>query len=139
MGGIFEKNGGCEKDVDQRNVQGRRVAGFVSSMVKKNGLNVECARATIHNVVLVPTLLYGSETICLKEKEMSRIRALEMDCLRSIVDVRRIDRVRNADVRKVCGVQKGIDEIRRRGLLGWFGHVERMDENSGEENIRKCM
>src|SRR5277367_5245323 len=52
-----------------------------------------------------------------------------MDCLRSIVDVRRIDSVRNADVRKVCGVQKGIDEIRRRGLLGWFGHVERMDEN----------
>ena len=128
LGSVFEKRGGCENDVNQRVIQGKKVGGIVRNLVKRNGLSVECAR-TIHEVVLVPTLLYGSETVYLKERDISRIRAVEMDCLRSIVGVRRMDRVRNADVRKVCGVSKGVEKKREGGLLAWYGHVERMNPN----------
>ena len=52
-----------------------------------------------------------------------------MSCLRSIVGVRRMDRIRNVDVREACGIQKGVEMRREIGLLGWFGHVQRMDIN----------
>ena len=46
-------------------MQGRKVAGVVSDLVRKNGLSVECARA-LHDAVLIPTLLYSSETVYMK-------------------------------------------------------------------------
>ena len=46
-------------------MQGRKVAGVFSFLVRKNGLSVECARA-LHDAVLMPTLLYSSETVYMK-------------------------------------------------------------------------
>ena len=39
-----------------------------------------------------------------KEKEKSRIRAVQMDYLRGLLGIRRMDRVPNA---RICGVTKG--------------------------------
>ena len=53
---------------------------------------------------------------------------MEMRCLRSMCGVTRLDRVRNEEVRRRTGVVKGLAERAEQGLLRWFGHVERMDE-----------
>ena len=45
-----------------------------------------------------------------KEKERSRIRAVQMDNLRGLLGIRRMDRVLNAWIRELCGVKKGLDE-----------------------------
>ena len=47
---------------------------------------------------------------------------LEMKCLRKLVRVSRMDRVRNEEVRRRACI-----EMDQR-VLRWFGHVERMDE-----------
>ena len=44
------------------------------------------------------------------EGEVSKIRAVQMDNLRSLLGVRRMDRVPNARIRQLCGVTKGVDE-----------------------------
>ena len=44
-----------------------------------------------------------------KEKERSRIRAVMMDNLRGLLGTRRIDRVPDAWIRKLCRVMKGVD------------------------------
>ena len=41
---------------------GRRVAGSIRSLVKARDLQLECVRV-LHEVLLVPVLMYGSETM----------------------------------------------------------------------------
>ena len=65
----------------------------------------------------MPVLLYGSETMIWKEKERSRIRAVEIDNLRSLLDIRRMDKVLNEQIRQLCGVMKGVDEKIDEGVL----------------------
>ena len=36
----------------------------------------------LHEILLVPFLMYGSETMIWREKERSRVRAVQMDNLR---------------------------------------------------------
>ena len=51
--------------------------------------------------------MYGSETALLKEKKRSRIRSVQMDNLRSLLGIRRMDRFPNAQIMKLCGVTRG--------------------------------
>ena len=91
-------------------------------------MQLECARI-LHETLLVPVVKYGSETMLWKEKERSRIRAVQMDNLKGLLDIRRMDREPNARIRELCGMTKGEDERIEEGVLQWFGHVERMEKH----------
>ena len=45
-----------------------------------------------------------------REKERSRIRAVQMGNLRGLLGIRRMDRVPNARMRELCGVTKRVEE-----------------------------
>ena len=64
-----------------------------------------------------------------KEKKRSRISAVQMDNLRALLCIRRMDRVLNPRIMKLCGVKKGLDERIGEGVLWWFGHVDRMERD----------
>ena len=74
----------------------------------------------------MPLCMHGHETMLWREKERSRVRAVQMDNLRGFLGIRRMDRVLNARERELCGVRKGLDEMIDEGVLRCFGHVERM-------------
>ena len=44
------------------------------------------------------------------EGERSRVRVVQMDNLRGLLGIRKMDRIQNAQVRELCGVRKGLDE-----------------------------
>ena len=50
--------------------------------------NVECGRG-LHEALLVPVLLYGSDIMMGREKERSRTRALQMDNFRCLLGFRK--------------------------------------------------
>ena len=54
-----------------------------------------------------------------------------MDNLRSLLGIRRMDRVLNTGIRELCGVVKGIDE----NVLHWSGHIKRMENNGSAERV----
>ena len=60
---------------------GRKVASAIRSLVNARDLQLEYARV-LHETLLVPVLMYGSETMLWKEKERCRVRAVQMDNLR---------------------------------------------------------
>ena len=64
----------------------------------------------MHETLLVPVFMYGSETMLWKEEERSRVRAVQMDNLRGLLGVRRMDRIPNARIRELCEVRKSLDE-----------------------------
>ena len=75
-----------------------------------------------------------------KKKERFRVRAVQMDNLRGLLSVRRMDRVQNARIRELCRVKKGLDERIDEGLLQWFGHVRRMERDriAKRAYVRRC-
>ena len=77
----------------------------------------------------MPALVYGSETMIWMEEERSRIRAVQMDKIRSLLGIRRMGRVPNARIRESCGMAKGLDERIKKDVLHWFSHVERMEND----------
>ena len=56
------------------------------------------------------------------------MNVLEMQCLRSLVEVSRMDRVRNEDVRRRTGIKRKLVSRADQRVLKWFGHAVRMDE-----------
>ena len=71
----------------------------------------------LHKTLLVPVIMYGSETVLWKEKERSRVGAVQMDNLRGLLSIRSMDRVPNGRIRELCGAKKGLDEKFHEGLL----------------------
>ena len=61
-------------------------------------------------------LMYGGETIIWKEKERPRFKAVQMDTLPGI---KRMDKVLNAQIKKLCGITKGLTIIFYNGLAMW--------------------
>ena len=71
----------------------------------------------MHELLLVLVLTYGNETMIWRKEERSRIRAVQMDNLRGLLGIRRMDKVLNAQIRQLCGVMKGVDEKIDEGVL----------------------
>ena len=74
----------------------------------------------MQDTLFVPVLMYGHEAMLWKEKERSRIRTVQMDNLRGLLGIRRMDRVPNACIRQLCKVMKEVDERICEGVLLWF-------------------
>ena len=74
----------------------------------------ECARV-LKEVFLLPVNLYGSETMIWREKEKSRIMVVQMDNLRGLLGIRRMDKVPNTRIRKLCEGTR--DEIMFKGFV----------------------
>ena len=45
-----------------------------------------------------------------REKERSRVRAVQVNNLRGLLEIRRMGRVTNTHIRELCGVRKGLEE-----------------------------
>ena len=62
----------------------------------------------------------------MRSAEGRKVDVLEMKCLRSLVGVSRMDRVRNEEVRRRAGTERELASRADQRILRWFGHVERM-------------
>ena len=57
-----------------------------------------------------------------------KVNVLEMKCLRSLVEVSRMDRVRNEEVHRRTGIEMELASRADQRVLRWFGHVEIIDD-----------
>ena len=97
LGCVLDESSTDEAECHRKVESGRRVAGAIRSLVNARGLQFECARV-FHQTFLMPLLMYGSETMIWKEKERPRIRAVQMDNLRGLLGIRRMDKVPNGQI-----------------------------------------
>ena len=122
---FLDESGTDGVELSRKEAIGRRVADAIMSLYNVRDFQIECARV-LHETLLIPSLIYGSKTMLWEER--SRIRAVQIDNFRALLGIRRIDRVPSARIRKLCGGTKGIDERIDEGVLRWFDHVERLEE-----------
>ena len=62
----------------------------------------------------------------MEEKERSRIRAIQTDNLRGLLDIKSMDRVPHARIKEFVRIDEGVNKKIAEDILRWFGHVERM-------------
>ena len=122
LGCVLDESGTNGAEYNRKEASGRRVAGAIRSLV-----NVFEFARVLHETLLVSLLMYGNETMLCREKERSRVRAVQMDNLRGLLGIRRMDRVMNARITELCRARKGLDERIDEGILRWFRHVEKMN------------
>ena len=79
-------------------------------------MSLDCARV-LHDSLLVPFLIYVSETMIWRWKDSSRIRVVQMGNIRGLLGIRRMYEVLNVRVEELCGVTKGVDERIDEGIL----------------------
>ena len=76
---------------------------------------------------MIPSiLLYGAETWTLKETDENKLNTFKMNCLRKILGVTRLDRIRNVDIRERLGVKETVNDRIDVKRMRYFGHISRM-------------
>ena len=88
--------------------------------------------------MVVPTVLYGTETWNMRKADRIRLDVFEMRCLRIMVGATRLDRVRNEEARGRMGMERKLLERVDQRVLSWYGHVVRMDEKCLTERVWKA-
>ena len=96
-------DGGCERDVVHRMDEGYRAFGALKSVLSNRGLGIKAKKCQYEGVIL-PTALYGAEACGMRSAGTRKVNVLEMKCMRSLVGVTRMDRVRNEEVRRRAGI-----------------------------------
>ena len=100
LGCVFDESGTNGAECNRKVMSENMVTGAIRSLVNIRDLQLEYARV-LHETLLVPILIYGNETMLKKEEEKSRIKAVQMDNLRGLLGIRRMDRVLNAWIRNL--------------------------------------
>ena len=101
--------------------------GSAEKCLKNRGLWIN-AKKCLYEGAIVPTALYGAEAWGMRSAERRKVNVLEMICMRSLVGVSRIDRVRKEGVHRRAGIERELASKEDQRVLRRFGHVERMDE-----------
>ena len=110
----MDESGRDEAEFCRKVANRRRVVGAIRSLISAKGLHIWKD---------------------MERKERSRIRVVQMDNLRGLLGIRRMDKVPNSRINELCGVTKGVSEKMYEGDLGWFGHVERMENKRNAKRV----
>ena len=67
-------------------------------MMSNRGFGIKVMKCLYEGVIIVPTPLHRAEAWGIRTAERRKVNVLEKKCLRSLVEVSRMDRVRNEEV-----------------------------------------
>ena len=88
----------------------------MKSVLSNRGLGIK-AKKCLYEGVIVPTALYEAEAWGMRSAERKKVYFLEMMCLRSLVLVSRMDRVRNEEVCRRAGIERQLTSTEYRMVL----------------------
>jgi hypothetical protein len=91
LGSMFTRDGKCDSDIERRVNAGNMVCGALHAFMGSRVVSKK-AQLAVHNGVLLPTLMYGSESWVWQKKHTSRVNAVEIRALRSMIGVELSDR-----------------------------------------------
>ena len=83
LGSVIAANGGVEADVCHRVNEGCKELGALKVVMKNRGLGMN-VKKVLYEKVVVPTVIYGSESWGMKVIERQKLNVFEMKYLRSM-------------------------------------------------------
>ena len=130
LGSMLSSDCSDTEDVRRRIAKASSAFGAVRAEIFANRNVFFEAKKLIYEGLILPILLYGSETWCLTEDLFNRLRTFHARCIRAMCRVNRHHtwkhRISSAELRNRTGL-KTIDSYITQRQLRWAGHVARMD------------
>ena len=93
----------------------------------RNGIRLE-TKCKVYKAVVLPALLYSSETYTLYREHIRRLETIQQRHLRRIMKIKWSDHVSNIEVLKRAKMDS-IESVLATNQLRWTGHVLRMGED----------
>ena len=127
LGAMFNDEASCDDEIENRIGTATRMVGALRRQVIERKELSKATKLRVINAMVVPTLLYGSETWTLQKRHRSKIQAMEMRYLRRIEGVSRLDRIPNEDIRRRLGVE-AVLAVADRKKKEWRERIEGMSQ-----------
>ena len=125
LGVLISSDGSMEKEAETRIGSAARVIGRMNEIVLRRKELSRNTKLKVLNVVIMPILMYGCETWSLSKQQLSRVQATQMNALRRIEGVCRLNRVRNVDIREKLQ-QEGVLDVVKSRQEKWKARLENM-------------
>ena len=133
LGVMISSDGSMDKEVEARIGNATRVIGGMNEMVLRKKEQSRSTKLKVVNATVMTKLMYGCETWSLSKRQQSKVQATQMNILRRIEGVSRLDRVRNVDVREKLRQEGVLDMVKSRQEKWKI----RMEEMSLERTTKK--
>ena len=124
LGCMFTSGSGSHEEIIRRIALAGSALNNLSEVWKQKRLSNRL-KARLFNSLVVPILLYGSETWIILEADASRLKGFYMQCQRRLLNIRWYELISNDKVTKMTKLPPILDTIRAR-RLALFGHVTRL-------------
>ena len=118
------------KDIERRIALALTAFGRLRKSIWSNRDILLKLKLRLYRALILPIATYASETWALTNTDEKKLLVFEMQCLRSILGVSRLNRIRNEEIRRITGSEKTIIEMIKEKRLKWFGHVCRKETDS---------
>src|SRR6218665_3524034 len=119
LGSLMTADSSCDREVKVRIEKANAIFGRLDKIWKKNGCSTK-TKIRLYNVIVVSTLLYGSETWPMTVANRKRLEAAHHRWLRTILHVSWRDKITNKSIRERTG-QEDMENIIRKRRLRWLG------------------
>ena len=126
-----------DREVDSRISKASRTLTSVSKILWYQRKIKRKNKLRIFKAVVLPTLLYGSETWAVLGPHLHRLQSFVMLCLRIIPGVSFHEKMRNTEIRELANMETVESMIRRRRLR-WLGHMARMPKSRMPRQLMVC-
>lgn len=126
LGSIICHDGSSESDINARIGKGAGTFQKLTSIWKSKAISLNL-KIKLFNSLVVPTVLYGSETWQITKKLSHKLDVFQQRCLRRILKITWRDRVRNDTILRRSNTRplSAIITLRRMKLAG---HILRLDD-----------
>lgn len=128
LGSTITSKNDLEAEINNRIASAAAAYGKLRPRVSRSHDLKLSTKVSVYMAVVLPNLLYSSETWVLYRKHIRTLDKFHLKCLRDILNIQWSDRVRNTDVLRRANVC-GIEAYLMRRQLRWCGHVSRMADD----------
>jgi hypothetical protein len=128
LGGKISQKGSCSEDIQLRIGKAIGALQNLSDIWNSNQISTS-SKMQLYNSLILPILMYGSETWTMKKEDENRLLVFEMTCLRKILGVTKLDKIRNTIIRTSLGLKLNVIERITIKRLRYFGHIQRMPQH----------
>lgn len=128
LGSLVRSDNRLESEISARIAKAAAAFGKLDQRVwKSHDLKLH-TKLAVYRAIILPLLLYASETWCLYKGDIRRLDVFHMKCLRAILRLKWQDRVSNSEVLRRTKMT-GMESLLMKCQLRWSGHLVRMDSS----------
>nr|CAH7716818.1 unnamed protein product [Callosobruchus chinensis] len=137
LGTVIDSSGREEHNLSERiSAAGKLYWALKDSCFGKKEVSIG-TKLKVYKTIVIPVLLWGSESWVLTKSMKQKLQVMEMKFLRKIKGVTRTDRLKKEDIRNELGVEP-VWSLIERNQLKWFGHMCRMDNSRQIRKVWEC-